>query len=277
MVPLVELAAELRAEEKSDAEILGVLQESMGATEAHAQAAIASLDGLAAGGAANRALVSLVARLRRIMNCSDAEIVVELVAQGKDKAAVEGALRGLGGLADGRIKKNHANAASTHLTLVRLAVVATRAWVDMVVYQRDDKARGLSHDLRVSYVSLSLLYGPGEEACPMVKDEAEKQKQRVRDGKTVQDDHDRFMQVKGDLDKAGFWTARAHRNFQAKLTENGLRMVSQRVAPDRGNTGAMSGPGPVSSIGAVRFVRPTWEPRAASPSMLARLVVAVAL
>ena len=111
----------------------------------------------------------------------------------------------------------------------------------------------------------------------MVKDEAEKQKQRVRDGKTVQDDHDRFMQVKGDLDKAGFWTARAHRNFQAKLTENGLRMVSQRVAPDRGNTGAMSGPGPVSSIGAVRFVRPTWEPRAASPSMLARLVVAVAL
>jgi hypothetical protein len=146
----------------------------------------------------------------------------------------------------------------------------------MVVYQQNCKDMGLSHDLRVSYVSLTSLYGPGEEACPMVKDEAEKQKQRVRDGKTVQDDHDRFMKVKGDLDAAGCWKARAHGKLQAKLSKNGLRMVSQRVA-DRANTGPTSGRDPISSIGAVRFARPRGSrAQLRQPSMPARLVVAVA-
>ena len=123
---------------------------------------------------------------------------------------------------------------------------------------------------------MTSLYGPGEEACPMVKDEAEKQKQRVRDGKTVQDDHDRFMKVKGDLDAAGCWKARAHGKLQAKLSKNGLRMVSQRVA-DRANTGPTSGRDPISSIGAVRFARPRGSrAQLRQPSMPARLVVAVA-
>ncbi len=100
----------------------------------------------------------------------------------------------------------------------------------------------------MNYVPLASLYAPGEEACTcrMVKDEAEKQKSRVQKGnlKTVQDDRYRYMKVKGDVDPAGFWTARAHGKFQATLTKNGLDIASQRVVTDRGNTGPMSGPGP---------------------------------
>jgi hypothetical protein len=147
----------------------------------------------------------------------------------------------------------------------------------MVVYQRDAKDRGLSHDLHVNYVSLASLYAPGEEACRMVMDEAEKQKNRVQMGKTVQDDRYRYMKVTGDLDPAGFWTARAHGKFQATLTENGLDIASQRVVTDRGNTGPMSGPGPYRSIGAVCFARPLGSrAQLRQPSMPARLVVAVA-
>ena len=194
---LVERAAELRKEKKSDAEILGVLQQSMGATEAQAKAAIdglsglkaggdanralvelaaemraagvedldeiyarlmqagatkaqaegaiAGLDGLEAGGDAHRKLVSTVARLRR-MGCTDEEIVPELVAKGYDKAAVEGALRGLHGLADGRIAQGHASAASTRVTLVRLEDTTTRNWVDMKVEQNKQRD-GPSHVL----------------------------------------------------------------------------------------------------------------------------------
>ena len=135
---LVEQAAKLRELGVEDEDELFALLVQSGATEEHAQAAIDSLDGLAAGGAANRKLVSLVVRLRR-MGCSDEEIIAELVAKGETKAAVEGALRGLEGLAKGRIARGHASATSKGVTLVRMKVANTGAWADMRFEQENRK------------------------------------------------------------------------------------------------------------------------------------------
>jgi hypothetical protein len=302
---LVKRAAELREEKKSDAEILGELQQSMGASKEHAKAAIDSLNGLEAnralvkraaelresgvqdleeiyatlmqtgatkaqaegaiacldGRAANCALVSAVAKLQRF-DCLDPEIIAELVAKGYDKAAVEGALRGLHGLADGRIAQGHAGAASKSVPLVRLADKTTRNWVDMKVEQNNDKTQGLSHDLVINLPKLATLYGPDQQACQLVMDDVKKQQTRVQDGKSMQSDKERRKRVKGDLDtKSGIWGAREAAKLRATLDKNNLCIVSQWVEDDRANLGPMSGPDLVSSIGAVRFPRPTWEAR----------------
>jgi hypothetical protein len=92
-----------------------------------------------------------------------------------------------------------------------------------------------------------------------------KQEKTEQDGNSKQANKDR---VKGDLDpNSGIWNVRDSAKLRATLTENKLRFISQRVAPDRANKGLMSDPGLVSSIGAARFARPTWEPCAASPAV----------
>jgi hypothetical protein len=212
------------------------------------------------------------------MGCSDEEIIVELVAKGEDKVAVEGALRGLNGLADGRIAQGHANAASTRVTLVRLEDTTTRTWVDMKVEQNNDKRDGLSHVLVINIPKLATLYGSGQQACKLVTDDVTKQQTREQAGQSKQADQDRCKSVTGDLDPdSGIWRARDLPKLRATLAKNGLRIVSQRVEADRANLGPMSGPGQVSTIGAVRFARPRGSrAQLRPPSMPARLVVAVA-
>ena len=94
----------------------------------------------------------------------------------------------------------------------------------------------------------------------------------------MQADQDRCKRVTGDLDPdSGIWRARDPIKLQGLLAKNGLCIESQRVAPDRANLGPMSGPGQVSTIGAVRFARPRGSrAQLRPPSMPARLVVAVA-
>jgi hypothetical protein len=213
------------------------------------------------------------------MGCSDEEIIVELVAKGEDKVAVEGALRGLNGLADGRIAQGHANAASTRVTLVRLEDTTTRNWVDMKVEQNNDKRDGLSHVLVINLPKLATLYGLDQEACKLVTDDVTKQQTREQAGQSKQADQDRCKSVTGDLDPdSGIWRARDLPKLRATLAKNGLRIVSQRVEADRANLGPMSGPGQVSTIGAVRFARPRGSrAQLRQPSLPARLVVAVVL
>jgi hypothetical protein len=239
-----------------------------GATKAQAEGAIAGLDGLEAGGDAHRKLVSTVARLRR-MGCTDEEIVPELVAKGYDKAAVEGALRGLNGLADGRIAQGHANAASTRVTLVRLEDTTTRNWVDMKVEQNNDKRDGLSHVLVINYPKLATLYGSDQQACQLVTDDVKKQQTREQAGQSKQADKDRCKRVAGNRPRLGDM-ARTRSCQAAGSTgqERSLhRVAAGRTRPCKPGTDVRPRPSQRHRSGTFRS--PTWEPRTASPAIAA--------
>ena len=147
----------------------------------------------------------------------------------------------------------------------------------MKVEQVNDKRDGLSHILVINYPKLGSLYGSAEQACQLVKDDAQKQETRVKNGKSRQSDKDRCMRVVGYLSSDGIWRARDPAKLRGTLAENGLFIESQRVEADRANLGPMVGPGQNSSIGAVCFARPRGSrAQLRPPSMPARLVVAVA-